>query len=307
MQNKKRGLFIKLALFIQLIMVSVLTSATPALWTADGARLQLVNTQASNNVNWILLPGGPGDGTEYLQGLASKLKLPGNTWLLDLPGNGSNELAGKTVDFNQWPKYLVAAVASLPNVVLVAHSFGGMLALSSPELQQHLKGLVLISTAPDNSYQQASEQLTKQLHIPGFDAEKHYYLVEHHDDAGLKHVNIAIAKNYDFTPKFAQQGEALVTNMSYSHKAFDWGLNKFIPNYKALWVPKNIPVLILAGEKDVLIPPNVFLDNAAFHQPNIKLVVIPHAAHYLWIDNAAATFAAITAFAASIGGLESQI
>lgn len=270
--------------------------SSPILWTSHHARLQQISSIQNGNINWVLLPGGPGDGSEYLRSLAMALKLPGTTWLLDLPGNGSNQIKSQKVNFNQWPEDLVEAVAKLPNVVLIAHSFGGMLALSSPKLQQHLKGIILISTAPDNSFQKSSEQLAKRINIPDFNAEKKYYLEQHHDDAGLKYVNIAIAKNYYFTPDFVEQGTQLIKNMSYSHLAFDWGLQQFMPNYKARWVPEKIPVLILAGEKDVLIPMNVFPSNPAFHRPNIQITIIANAGHYLWVDNAQDTVTEIRNF-----------
>jgi pimeloyl-ACP methyl ester carboxylesterase len=145
------------ALFLlSLLLTSNQVPAKPALWTKQSARFELINNRPGNNLDWVFLPGGPGLGSEYLREFALSLKLPGSTWLLDMPGDGSNQFAGKSLDYNQWPQDLAKAVNSLDHVVLVAHSFGGMLALSSPELQNHLSGLILIDTAPNNQWMHGS-------------------------------------------------------------------------------------------------------------------------------------------------------
>ena len=58
-------------------------------WTPSGVRLRR-RTQRPGPLNWLFLPGGPGIGSESLHELVDSAELPGSTWLVDLPGDGSN-------------------------------------------------------------------------------------------------------------------------------------------------------------------------------------------------------------------------
>ncbi|HEY4831240.1 MAG TPA: alpha/beta hydrolase, partial [Waddliaceae bacterium] len=112
------------------------------LWTKLKARLQLIRTTPSANFNWLFLAGGPGLGSESLGPLTQLLKLPGTMWNLDLPGDGSNLTSDDHHYFSRWSEALTESVNALDNVILVAHSTGGMYALATPALQKMLTGLV---------------------------------------------------------------------------------------------------------------------------------------------------------------------
>ncbi len=106
------------------------------LWTASQARFQLVHASERRNFNWLFLPGGPGLGSESLFPLLNILELPGNMWRLDFPGDGSNTTSNNKKSFSKWHQALNEATRALSNVILVAHSKGGMFALASPELEK---------------------------------------------------------------------------------------------------------------------------------------------------------------------------
>lgn len=99
-----------------------------------------------------------GDRLGKPAGVANTLDVPGDIWMVDLPGDGSNIAApGASSDpFEKWPQVLIEVAqelpAELPATVYIGHSTGGMYLLSTPELEAHLSGLVLISTAPDASW-----------------------------------------------------------------------------------------------------------------------------------------------------------
>src|SRR5690242_16517022 len=103
------------------------------LWTTLKARLQLISSRPGANFNWLFLPGGPGLGSESLQTLTNTLKLPGTTWHVDLPGDGSNHTDCDEESFSHWSKALLEVVDTLNNVILVAHSTGGMYVLATPK------------------------------------------------------------------------------------------------------------------------------------------------------------------------------
>src|SRR5205807_21926 len=112
-------------------------------YSKDGFRLTFVKSREGFPFNWLFLPGGPGLGSESLKDLTAMLELTGTIWHVDYPGDGSNRDI-EHVDFTKWPEGLVNLVQTLEHVIIVAHSFGGMLTLTIPELEKHLDGIVLL-------------------------------------------------------------------------------------------------------------------------------------------------------------------
>ena len=94
-------------------------------FTPNGVRLRKASARAGA-LNWLLLPGGPGIGSESLQELADALDAPGTVWLVDLPGDGSNRSApGAPGDpFAAWPHAVLEAAQAVENPVFVGHSTG---------------------------------------------------------------------------------------------------------------------------------------------------------------------------------------
>lgn len=58
-------------------------------FTPSGVRLRL-RSHRDGELNWLFLPGGPGIGSESLHQIVDAVALPGTTWLVDLPSDGSN-------------------------------------------------------------------------------------------------------------------------------------------------------------------------------------------------------------------------
>jgi len=124
-----------------------------AFFTPSGVRLRR-HSQRPGPLNWLLLPGGPGIGSESLQELADALDVPGAVWFVDLPGDGSNRAppGAKADPFADWPQVVLEAAEALPSVVFAGHSTGGMYLLATPELETQILGLALLDTAPDAAW-----------------------------------------------------------------------------------------------------------------------------------------------------------
>ena len=274
------------ALFLlSLLLTNNLVHAKPALWTKQSARFELINSRRGNNLNWVFLPGGPGLGSEYLREFALSLELPGQTWLLEMPGDGSNQFTEKPIDYSQWPQDLATAVNSLDRVVLVAHSFGGMLALSSPELQDHLSGLILMDTAPNNQWMHSSSCSGSNCDIPKTTPTMTNY-EKNPSDPGLKQVALNMGPLF-FSPAQIKEGTRLLEDLPYNHLPYDWINKHFNPTYQAKWIPQTIPTLIISGTEDILTPVSLFQQDKRFNRPNIKTILIPHAGHFSWINHQA--------------------
>ena len=134
--------------------------------TAGGVRMRR-HTRRPGDLNWLFLPGGPGIGSESLVELVDAIEVPGTTWLVDLPGDGSNVIDVPDDPYSSWPDILLEAATAVPRPVFVGHSTGGMYLLSVPALDRLLAGLVLISTAPNARWRPAFAQMTQETSAAG--------------------------------------------------------------------------------------------------------------------------------------------
>lgn len=254
--------------------------ANSFLWTKHQARLCL-KQQTSGKYHWLFLPGGPGFGSESLHDLTQSLSLPGCMWHVDLPADGSNLVPGASME--NFAQALYEVTLTLPHVILVAHSAGGMFALATKELQKTLNGLILLSTAPDQEWQSNFERYV--LQHPLTDAIKLQKDFENQpSDHTLKEFSAACAP-YFFRPANLTRGIELIRSLPINYKAYAWAQQFFHPSYRAQWIPSQIPVMILAGDRDRITPLEFFRTNRQFQLKNIQLETVEDAAHFPWIDN----------------------
>lgn len=253
------------------------------IWTNHKARLQLIKSRPGANFNWLFLPGGPGLGSESLQMLTSNLNVPGTIWHVDLPGDGSNNTPDDEMYFSRWSQALFEAVSALNNVILVAHSTGGMYVLSSPKLEKKIIGLVLMDSAPDASWLKEFTQYAMTHPIKQAQTLQALY-VKKPSNALLKKLTIASA-SYSFNKTSLHKGVSILKTLPFNYKVCEWSAKHFDQKYKAKWVPKNMPTLILAGEKDQIIPLKFFIKSRKFRRKNIIFRSVKGAGHYPWVEN----------------------
>ena len=166
------------------------------------------------DLNWLFLPGGPGLGSESLSSLVDILDFPGALWMVDLPGDGSNVTTNNQESFAHWSKALIEVVFTLNNVILVAHSTGGMYALATPELQQLLKGLMLMDSAPDASWQQGFATWMQAHPLSELEKLQQNYRAQP-SSSSLKALTVASAP-YLFTPEGLIRGRELLERLLYN-------------------------------------------------------------------------------------------
>lgn len=215
-----------------------------ALFTRSGVRLRLFS-RCPGLLDWLLLPGGPGIGSESLMELAAAIEVPGRIWLVDLPGDGSNLAPpGAPGDpYSSWPGVIMEAAQTVQNPVLVGHSTGGMYLLATPGLEQHTRGLALLDTAPDCTWHPRFVAMTQRNPLPAVDAA----ILAHEAnrcDENLAAIAVASAE-WNFTPEGLPRGRELLARMPYNGAAVDWSDANFDHVYKAAWWPRETPVLVL--------------------------------------------------------------
>ncbi len=111
---------------------------------------RIENLSDNQGYDWLFLPGGPGLGSAYLKTLIPSLELKGSCYLIDFPQDGDNKKG--TLNLESWRSGLIELLQLFENPLLVTHSFSGMFALTIPELEDHLTGLVLLNTTPIDSF-----------------------------------------------------------------------------------------------------------------------------------------------------------
>ncbi|NEX92045.1 alpha/beta hydrolase [Caulobacter sp. 17J65-9] len=269
-------------------------------FTASGVRLR-ERGRRPGELNWLLLPGGPGIGSESLTELADALSVPGTVWLVDLPGDGSNQPAdGATPIFENWPHVLLEAAQALPNVVFAGHSTGGMYLLSVPELEAHLVGLALLDAAPDAAWHARFVEMTRRHPLPAVEAASAAYERSGRDE-DIAAITVASAE-WNFSPRGLEAGRALLARMPYSGASIAWSEANFDHVYEAAWFPAELPTLRLAGDDDRIVWRGGW-DEPRFNGPNVVVRRIPDAGHFPWIEDPQAVAAAFDELARRIQAL----
>lgn len=241
-------------------------------------------THASQNegpYNWLFFPGGPGADSSYLQSLSDLLHLPGNTWLVDLPGNGGNVVEA---DFNYdlWSDIFLHVVKEFDNPIIVGHSFGGMFPLLFSELENLLKGFVILNSAPTLWLEEAVSY-AKQFQLPDLTAQMTEFTL--HPNQETFKVALDACMPYYFPPQTLEQGRSLLSALPFQFPAAVWWQRKAIEmNFSAQWVPQKVPTLIVGTKYDCIVPFTLFKNDPRFKRDNIEHFYLEEAGHCGWIE-----------------------
>lgn len=253
------------------------------LYDSNGVRYQLYQTNAGEPYNWLFFPGGPGGDSSYLHSLVDELELPGNVWLIDLPGNGSNVQAAYSDDFDPWIDIFPGIIKQFDNPVLVGHSFGGMFPLLFPELENYLKGLVILNSAP-SLWMEEAVAYSKQFDLPDLSKEMQAFTLNPNQET----FNVALdaCMPYYFSKESLERGRSLLSQVPFSYKPAVWWQRKAIElNFSAKWIPQKVPTLIVGSKYDCMCPFSLFERDKRFQRPNVELLFIEDAGHAIWLDN----------------------
>ncbi|MEW2810842.1 alpha/beta fold hydrolase [Streptomyces massasporeus] len=228
-------------------------------------------------------------------------RCPGTTWLVDLPGDGSNH-GGPQVParpYEQWPTVLAEAARPLDDVVMVGHSTGGMFMLSCPELEGQLAGMALVTSAPHAGWRQTFAQWAEVHPVAGLGEAADAYGHNPNDET-LRLLTLAAAE-WNFTPEGLAAGRALLDGFPYCHDAVAWADAHFDATYRALWKPHSgLPTLIVSGAEDHVVDQRLWADDPAFGRPHVLRRTIEGAAHFPWVENPRAVRSAFAELTASL-------
>lgn len=251
-------------------------------FTSSGVRLRLA-AEREGKCDWLFVPGGPGLGSESLEELVHAVDVPGRSWLVDLPGDGSNVSPPGTPEppYSVWPHVLVEAAKTFPRSVMVGHSTGGMYILSVPELEDCASGIALVSSAPDARWRRTFGAMTARHPLPAVDEAAAHYTVERTPER-LRDVAVASAE-WNFTSDSIDRGRELLGRMPYNPEAVDWSERNFDDVYESRWWPRSLPTLIVSGEDDRIVDQALW-EAASFGGEHVIRARIEGAAHFPWLE-----------------------
>lgn len=250
------------------------------LWTSYQYRINLLNTDSRLPLHWLFLPGGPGIGSEYFTDFALSLKLPGITWLVDFPGDGSNRFQ-HIIPEDVWIQGLVNLTKTLQPCILVTHSFSGMFALSVPEIENYLSAFIIMNSSPNHTWFNQRPEKLKNVN-PKIDPIIKKYL-ENSNDVTFKNLSLANL-NLFFTKNERAQGEKILENMEYNVTYYARVQKFFYPTFSYRWFPKKIPTMIIGSDNDLVCPLRFFLEEKDFLRSNIQIHSIANAGHFPWVS-----------------------
>jgi pimeloyl-ACP methyl ester carboxylesterase len=251
-------------------------------FTPSGVRLRRRATRPGR-LHWMLVPGGPGVGSESLHELADSIEVPGTTWMVDLPGDGSNvSPPGVTGDpFRAWPQVLLEAVETQRDVVVVGHSTGGMYLLSTPALEERIVGLALLGSAPSAAWMARFEETVRQDPLPAVTETSRLYEAERTPER-LRDVVLA-SLPWNFSPEGVEAGREMFLRLPINPAAVDWSEAHFDRTYVAKWWPRQLPTLVMSGERDRIVDQSLWREER-FHGPHVLHRTAPGAGHFSWIE-----------------------
>ncbi|MEO7124096.1 MAG: alpha/beta hydrolase, partial [Lacisediminihabitans sp.] len=175
------------------------------------------------------------------------------------------------------------------NPVCVGHSTGGEYLLSIPELEHRIRGLVLVSSAPNSEWMPIFEAMAQENPLPGVnDAAERY----ENDPTNVTLGQLTVqAAPWSFTAESVDAGRELFARMSYNKDAVDWSDRHFDRSYVAAWWPATVPTLVVSGSADRVVTQQLW-DDPRYTGPNIRRHIIRDGAHFCWIERPDAVRAA---------------
>lgn len=254
------------------------------LYDSDRVRYELYQTNGGKPYNWLFFPGGPGADSSYLYSLVDELELSGNVWLIDMPGNGSN-LSDET-DFDRWIDLFPGIIRRFANPILVGHSFGGMFPLLFPELENILKGFVILNSSPTLWLEEAM-RYSKQFDLPDLGKEMQAFTLTPSPETLRAALDVCMP--YYFPKHTLEKGRELFSQVPCQFQPAVWWQRKAIEsNFSAKWIPQNVPTLIVGSKYDCICPFSLFKDDERFKRSNVELLFVGDAGHLIWMENPAA-------------------
>lgn len=240
-----------------------------------------------SNINWFFVAGGPGISADYFDGLTESIDVQGNIWHLDFPDKLIKGLIKPEEVVNSWKESILKIAQTYNNPIFVGHSSGGVIVLSTPEIKNYLKGLILLSTSPVNSRSSEARAYNNSQSDNLWDE-----YIKSPTSKNLKKLWSSWAELYFLD--VGQGRRVLKKSRYYPHadSVADW----FNYNYKFEWAPDSNNTLIIVGDRDLVQPLYLYGNIPEFSKLKEKAFIINNSGHFPWVENLEDSLQAIEGF-----------
>ena len=236
---------------------------------------------SGGKLNWIFLAGGPGLGEEYLADFLIKNSPFKNTvYVLKYP-QYNNTLSDEEILLNL-ELDVKEALNKLDNVILLGHSFGGMLLQSINLDKNDYKKLILLSSSPNL---ECFNVANNNYNLFTLDEKKTIETLDelYSNQKNNKNFKLLFKSWAPFYVKSEYKNSyiEMIENCSVDYEFYEWG-NRFFNNYfeKNGVIPKNTTAI--NSKNDNICPSSLFFNSRSELHDFIEL---DGSAHFPWIEN----------------------
>jgi len=233
-----------------------------------------------SKLNWIFIPGGPGLGEQYLETFLQDNKiLKANVFIYRFPRYNS-KFSDEEI-FSNIKNDLLYLLENLENVVLVGHSFGGMLLQTLRLKNEYYKKIILLCSAPSlacfdyaslsfENFSNAEKKLITDLQLI-YDQDK--------SDFNFKKLYKAWAPYY-VTSNYYSTYLKMLDNCEFDSEFYEWGVRYFYNFFKNhSKIPENC--IVLNSMKDQICPVSLFDNYSSF----CEIHALDVSSHFPWVEN----------------------
>jgi len=203
------------------------------------------------------------------------------TYLKEFTVRGITFTGEGNASLDSWSRNLKLALKKFPSDIVIGHSFGGMLLLSTRGLDKLVKGQVILSASPDLSWHKNADKinLSKSESIATKLAELKFK--KNPTPQSLKQLWKSWAPYY-FSTRNRAKGRLWLWLQNYELKAHR-SSEKLLANYSML-NPATLPTLFIGGKQDKLTPVAAFKKKLLGKNYIGLIREIPRAGHFCWLD-----------------------
>ncbi|AQZ60292.1 alpha/beta hydrolase [[Actinomadura] parvosata subsp. kistnae] len=207
----------------------------------------------------------------------------------DQRGWGSSRALPGPYDLDRLADDLLQVVATAVRgpYVLVGHSMGGKVSqLAAARRPAGLAGLVLVAPAPPRPPASVTKEYRQGLSHAYDSPETVRHALDH----------VLTAGSLPEAVREAAVRDSLAADAQARH---EWPLRGIARDISPAVRDVEVPVLVLAGEKDVVEPPQVLRDHLLPYLPQAAMTVVPGAGHLLPLEAPGAVATALAGFLAT--------
>lgn len=242
-----------------------------------------IKSEKSDRINWLFLPGGPGLPVDVYKTLWRHMSTKGKIFALDLYA-GSRRPAtqnDKAKMLRSWRRSVEVASTRLHPAIVVGHSFSSMLILDQPNCVRQVRGLVLISAAPNGKWLQHLDAFKDEFFIrQSAICEMNYRATQ--SNRNFRRMWSSWAPYY-FGPRNLIWAQQYLLRLHYNAAAFELG-EYFWPKYKQVGRMPSISVNFISGSDDKITPLSDIMHISARFDDKTLYHEISKSGHFPWID-----------------------